>query len=153
MVPASPHPLSFSALLNHHREHQIPLGLPDHDALTVVPAARVEFESTGLYWSYEYSTEWSACQATSPLRLNSASGAGGPDSPGHPQSRAAALPGRRLRKHHDQQRRGGGGSGGGKTAPGGSAEEGPWLKRGWRRGWPVGGPPPPPPPATAPRST
>src|SRR5438046_9166133 len=112
MIPASAHPLSFSALLNHHREHQIPLDLPAM-TLPFVPPPRVEFERTRLYWRYEYSTESSTCQATSPLRLDSASGAGGPDSPGHPPSRAAALPGRRLRRHHDQRRRGGGGSGGG----------------------------------------
>ncbi len=56
MVPASPHTLRDSALLNHDREHQIPLGLPAM-TLPLVPPPRVRFERTTLYWSYEYSTE------------------------------------------------------------------------------------------------
>src|SRR6266568_757900 len=39
MVPASPHPLSVSALLNHHREHQIPLRLPAMTLPFVPPPA------------------------------------------------------------------------------------------------------------------
>src|SRR6266511_886455 len=128
MVSASPHPLSFSALLNHHREHQIPLGLPAM-TLPVVPPPRVEFERTRLYWSYKYSTECSAYQATSPLRLDPASGAGGPDSRRHPQSGAAPLPGRRLRTHHAQRRRVGGGSGGGNHLSG-IRQQGGLVQRG-----------------------